>query len=104
MEYSSNTTSTGEQNIMAAVGKAEVKGCGTYSYSISSPKMPSNPSPTTTPNPPVATPDMNSPDCKTCGSNLGASNCSAKDGQCLVDQCKNDKSCQACKIDCNQYK
>jgi len=94
--------STGEQNIMAGTGKVDVKGCGTYSYKINSPEK-ENPSSPSTPSDSTP-PDLNSPDCKTCGSNLGASSCSAKDGQCLVDECKNDKSCQACKLDCNQYK
>lgn len=101
----SNISFIGEQNIMASSGQAVVNGCGTYSYSISSPKSTTTPtSSTTTPSSPSSTPDMNSPDCKTCGDDLGASSCAASDGQCLVDQCNNDKSCQACKIDCSQYK
>ncbi|KAL8671349.1 MAG: hypothetical protein Q9168_004159 [Polycauliona sp. 1 TL-2023] len=61
------------------------------------------PSPSKTSPPPAPTPDMNSEVCKECGSNLGASDCSAADDQCLVDQCKNDDKCKECKIDCNQY-
>lgn len=59
------------------------------------------PSPATpTPTPTV---DLNSPDCKTCTSNLGASNCGPTDNTCLVNQCKSDTSCQACKIDCSTF-
>ncbi|KAL8650903.1 MAG: hypothetical protein Q9226_004946 [Calogaya cf. arnoldii] len=42
------------------------------------------PTPPEEPNPEPA-PDMNSEACKTCGSNLGASECKADDNQCLVD-------------------
>lgn len=52
---------------------------------------------------PAPGPDMDSEVCKECGSNLGASDCSADDNQCLVDQCKNDDKCKECKMDCDQY-
>ncbi len=52
---------------------------------------------------PAPEPDMESEVCKECGSNLGASDCSADDNQCLVDQCKNDAKCTECKMDCDQY-
>lgn len=58
------------------------------------------PAPTSTSKPPV---DENSPDCKACGSNLGASDCGPEENQCLIDQCKADAQCQACGIDCSQY-
>ncbi|KAF2239488.1 hypothetical protein EV356DRAFT_562960 [Viridothelium virens] len=51
----------------------------------------------------TSTPDMSSSQCTTCTNNLGASNCSADDDQCLVDQCKNDTNCQQCGINCDQY-
>lgn len=38
-----------------------------------------------------------------CGSNLGASDCAADDGQCLVEQCEADAACQASGIDCSTY-
>lgn len=58
------------------------------------------PAPTTTQAPP---PDMSSQVCTDCTTSLGASNCKADDGQCLVDQCKHDANCQACKIDCSTF-
>ena len=62
------------------------------------------PAPTSAaPPPPTTTPDLNSRDCQTCTSDLGASNCGPNDGQCLVDQCNNDTSCQKCKIDCSTF-
>lgn len=48
-------------------------------------------------------PDLSSPACTSCTSTLGASDCSADDDQCLIDQCKADKDCQACRIDCNTF-
>jgi hypothetical protein len=45
--------------------------------------------------------DPNSPECKECGSNLGASDCPASDDQCLVDQCLSYETCFYCKFDCN---
>ncbi|KAL8917004.1 MAG: hypothetical protein Q9208_008222 [Pyrenodesmia sp. 3 TL-2023] len=53
--------------------------------------------------PPAETPDLSSPACTACTSTLGASDCSADDGQCLIDQCKADQDCQACGIDCNTF-
>lgn len=55
------------------------------------------PSPTPTP------PDLNSPACQTCTTNLGASNCAASDDACLVAQCQADTNCQTCGIDCNSF-
>ncbi|KAL9023857.1 MAG: hypothetical protein Q9196_006927 [Gyalolechia fulgens] len=55
------------------------------------------------PSPSPAPVDSDSEACQTCGSNLGASDCSAEDTQCLVDQCKNDDKCKECNIDCDQY-
>lgn len=59
--------------------------------------------PKKTEQPSASKPDMDSEVCKECGTNLGASNCSADDNQCLVNQCKSDKKCTECKIDCDQY-
>lgn len=56
----------------------------------------------TTP-PPTSTANMSSPECTSCTNNLGASNCSADDDQCLVNQCKSDTDCQKCGINCDQY-
>jgi hypothetical protein len=47
--------------------------------------------------------DPENPDCIECGTNLGASTCSADDNQCLVDQCYADSACTACGINCGQY-
>ena len=58
---------------------------------------------TTTPSQSTPSSDMSSKACIDCTNDLGASNCSASDDQCLVDQCNNDKSCQACGIDCSSF-
>jgi hypothetical protein len=104
-EHFSNISTAGEQNIMASVGKAEVKGCGTYSWNITSPNSSSTPTSTPTPAPTStpANPDMSSKECTECSTNMGASSCKADDPKCLVDQCKADTNCQACKIDCNTF-
>ena len=47
--------------------------------------------------------DLNSSICKSCESDLGASNCAASDDACLVSQCQSDTNCQSCGIDCNTY-
>lgn len=54
------------------------------------------------PSPPgsVSKPNLHGPGCDDCLGNIGSSDCKAKDLQCLIGQCKNDKSCQECKIDC----
>lgn len=96
-EHSSETPSTGEQNIMAAAGKADVQGCGTYSYKINAP------TPTPKPTPTPTGPDMSSEECKTCTSHLGASTCKASDNKCLLDQCAADTDCQKCKVDCSTF-
>lgn len=70
------------------------------------PKAPTTSSPsgsTTTETPSPPPPDMSSPACVNCTTNLGASDCSADDDQCLVDQCKADTDCQQCGIDCNSF-
>lgn len=63
------------------------------------------PLPTTTtaaaPPPTTTAPDLSSAVCQACESDLGASNCSATDQQCLIDQCNSDTNCQTCKIDCS---
>lgn len=63
------------------------------------------PPPATTASPPKTTtgPDLKSQVCLDCTSNLGASDCRASDGKCLINQCNSDKSCQACKIDCSTF-
>ncbi|RSL83218.1 hypothetical protein CEP51_004659 [Fusarium floridanum] len=45
--------------------------------------------------------DPESPDCKACSENMGASECPAEDKQCLIDQCRNDEACQRCVFDCD---
>lgn len=76
---------------------------------VSSTGPPPPPPTTTDTSPPPTTitqappPDMSSQVCIDCTSSLGASNCSANDGQCLVDQCRNDTNCQACGIDCSTF-
>jgi hypothetical protein len=61
-----------------------------------------NPSPTATLIPTNPQPDPNSPDCKACSTNLGATDaCRWDDSKCLVDVCKADSKCQACKFDCD---
>lgn len=45
-------------------------------------------------------PDMNSPDCKACGSDLGASNCPASDRNCLEMECTSNEKCKKCNFDC----
>lgn len=60
-----------------------------------------SPPPPTTIQPPP--PDMSSQVCIDCTNSLGASDCSADDGQCLVNQCNSDKNCQACRIDCSTF-
>lgn len=53
----------------------------------------------TTPPPP----DFSSKACIDCTDSLGASECGPKDSLCLVQQCKSDKDCQACGIDCSTF-
>ena len=72
------------------------------------------PPPTSTPPPPppapkvsglggLKSPDLSAKPCVDCMTNMGASNC-GEGNQCYVDQCNNDKSCQACPaIDCTSY-
>jgi hypothetical protein len=62
----------------------------------------SAPPPPPPPLPPPPSPSMDSAACKDCTNNLGASDCKASDDTCLVNQCKADKSCQACGIDCSK--
>jgi len=67
---------------------------------------PPPPPKTTAPPPPPTTttgPDLKSQVCVDCTNNLGASDCKASDGQCLINQCKSDTKCQACKIDCSTF-
>ncbi|KAI4207060.1 MAG: hypothetical protein LQ346_000778 [Caloplaca aetnensis] len=62
------------------------------------------PQPTTTETtPPAETPDLSSLACTSCTGTLGASDCSADDDQCLIDQCRNDDDCQTCGIDCDSF-
>ena len=58
---------------------------------------------TTTPSQATTSPDLSSKVCVDCTNALGASECSAPNDQCLVDQCKNDKNCQTCGIDCSSF-
>lgn len=64
------------------------------------------PPPTTTTRPPTTTTtapnptDPNSPECKRCGTALGASECPAADKQCLLDECYASSDCQLCNFDC----
>lgn len=44
--------------------------------------------------------DFDTDYCKECGSNMGASECSADDDQCLIDECKADYDCASCGADC----
>ena len=102
----------GEQETLTTAGSISLPGCGTYSYLISGPdvsgsggatsatKAAAPPATSTSSAPPINT---TSADCIACGGDLGASNCAASDSACLVNQCKSDKHCQACGIDCNQY-
>ncbi|KAL9634043.1 MAG: hypothetical protein Q9164_004325 [Protoblastenia rupestris] len=46
-------------------------------------------------------PDMSSPACEECLTNNGSSDCPAPDLTCLQDQCRADKSCQECGVDCS---
>lgn len=66
----------------------------TTSFDCAAPPSPATPTPTV---------NLTSPDCETCTTNLGASNCGPTDKQCLVNQCQSDTSCQACKIDCSTF-
>lgn len=106
-EHSSNTPSTGQKNAMAASGKVDVQGCGTYSYKINPPTEISpvstvvEPTPTQTPTP--NDPDVSSEECKACTSDIGASTCEASDINCLLDQCAANANCQACKVDCSTF-
>ena len=103
----------GQQNTLAAAGRIALKGCGTYAYRVTGPKVPpsAGPAPPSPPDqppsppppPPPSSPDMSSPACMGCSSAMGASSCEAADSQCLVGQCKADKSCQDCKVDCNSF-
>ncbi|KAL8758247.1 MAG: hypothetical protein Q9184_003986 [Pyrenodesmia sp. 2 TL-2023] len=52
---------------------------------------------------PLPTPDLSSPACTSCTGTLGASDCSADDDQCLIEQCRNDEDCQTCGIDCESF-
>lgn len=62
------------------------------------------PKPTAPPPPPPEPerppPDMNSPACKACGSDLGASNCRTEDMDCLLGECGRNKHCIECNFDC----
>ena len=58
----------------------------------------STPTPSTDPEP--TEPDWDSDACKACSTNLGASECSADDDQCLIDQCKADSDCTECGANC----
>lgn len=49
---------------------------------------------------PSPSPDWNSEACKSCGSDLGASDCAAANTVCLVSECKGNKNCQICGVDC----
>ncbi|MCJ1345855.1 hypothetical protein MMC31_004064 [Peltigera leucophlebia] len=48
-------------------------------------------------------PDLSSKVCIDCTDALGASDCGLDDTLCLVEQCKGDKNCQACGIDCSTF-
>ena len=95
----------GQQNILTSAGKMTLPNCGSYSYLITGPDVP-KPAQTESPKPePTAPlpPDMSSSACVECTTNLGASDCSADDDQCLIDQCKADTQCQDCRIDCDTF-
>ncbi|KAL8637973.1 MAG: hypothetical protein Q9228_004832, partial [Teloschistes exilis] len=100
----------GDQNGLTATGRITLPGCGAYAYAITGPDMSKTPpsqdtnipappppapksGPPSPPGPAAAT-DMHTPGCDECLGNLGSSDCKAKDIQCLIDECKNDKSCQ----------
>ena len=88
----------GTQNVLTAAGKITLPNCGSYSYLITGPDVPKPAE-----SDPPATPDLSSDACVECTSTLGASDCSAEDDQCLIDQCKDDTKCQECGIDCNSF-
>lgn len=48
--------------------------------------------------------DPDSPECKECGDNLGASTCKPDDDDCLVKQCRNDETCFYCGLDCESLR
>lgn len=94
----------GESNVITAKASLSLPICGTYAYEVTGPDVP-KPQPPASPtksNPPTPV-DTNSPAYQSCISDLGASDCKPEDGKCLVDQCKADKHCQECKIDCSTY-
>ena len=71
----------------------------------SSTKTSKTPPPTPPPSPATssAAPDVDSPLCQVCGSDLGASDCKPEDNQCPLDQCHSDPNCQKCGVDCTTY-
>lgn len=79
--------------------------------SLITPDAPTRHSSTTLPPPPpqitgITTPshpDLSSKVCIDCTNALGASKCGPDDTLCLVEQCKGDKNCQACEIDCSSF-
>ncbi|KAL8747440.1 MAG: hypothetical protein Q9190_000701 [Brigantiaea leucoxantha] len=96
----------GESNVITAAASLTLPDCGTYSYEVTGPDVPKPQGPPpetlTTVQPPTPV-DTTSPAYSSCITDLGASDCGPKDEQCLVDQCKADKYCQECKIDCSTY-
>nr|AHG26157.1 hypothetical protein SLF14_123 [Shiraia sp. slf14] len=64
---------------------------------------------TPTPAPPVSTfqpPQPTGPkkECDTCSSDMGASSCGANDLICLINECKANKHCKSCGIDCSSFR
>ncbi|KFA45429.1 hypothetical protein S40293_10065 [Stachybotrys chartarum IBT 40293] len=47
------------------------------------------------------TTDPDGPECRSCSSDLGASECPAEDIDCLIDECRTNSNCQLCQFDCN---
>ncbi|KAH8170203.1 hypothetical protein LIA77_10747 [Sarocladium implicatum] len=86
------STSEGENGTKYIVCQTE----GHPTVSTIAPPPPAEP----TKEPEKPAPDMNSPDCKACGSDLGASNCPASDRNCLEMECTTNEKCKRCNFDC----
>lgn len=95
----------GEQNSMTTKAKITLPQCGTYSYKFIGADAKGGGGQgggqtSARPQPAKPTADMKSPPCQACEGTLGASNCKAPDLKCLQDQCRKDKDCQTCGLDC----